>query len=258
MRRTIVLVYGVLVYVFFLITFLYTIGFLGDVPGLKTIDSGTTGGLGTALIIDLALLGLFAVQHSVMARQGFKRWWTRMVPWPVERSTYVLAATAAVALLIWQWRPITDPVWTVENPVGWWLLTALFWLSWATLLISTFLINHFALFGLQQVHSEWSGRPVPKPEFRIPAFYQFVRHPIYFSFIVAFWATPSMTVGHLLFAIAASGYILIGAFLEERDLAAEFGDVYRRYQQRVPMLLPRLAFPRRRPVNPAENLQVRP
>lgn len=253
MRRALGAAYGGLVYALFLITFLYMIGFLADLPNLKTIDSGAAGGLASAVVIDLALLGLFAAQHSVMARRGFKRWWTRIVPWPIERSTYVLAATAAVALLIWQWRPITATVWSVENPVGWWLLTLVFWLSWATLLLSTFLIDHFSLFGVRQVYCNWRGQPVPQPVFKTPVFYRFVRHPIYCGFIGAFWATPRMTVGRLLFALAATGYILIGASLEERDLATQFGDAYRRYQRQVPMLMPRLSLARRRAARAAEN-----
>jgi methanethiol S-methyltransferase len=256
MRRTVGLVYGSVVYLAFLITFFYTIGFLADLPNLKTIDSGADGGLARALIIDLALLGLFAVQHSVMARRGFKRWWIRIVSRPLERSTYVLAASAAVALLIWQWRPMTVGVWTVQNRAGWWLLTLLFWLSWAMLLLSTFLIDHFSLFGLRQVYCDWRGQPVPDPDFKMPALYKFVRHPIYCSFIAAFWATPRMTAGRLLFALASTGYIFVGAFFEERDLVAQFGDVYRRYQRRVPMLIPHLTFPRRHPARPAENPHV--
>jgi len=256
MARVIGLVYGGLVYVLFLITFLYTIGFLGGVPNLKTIDSGATSGSARAVMIDLALLGLFAVQHSVMARHTFKRRWTRIVPRPIERSTYVLAATVAVALLIWQWRPITEPVWTVENPAGWWLLTFLFWLSWVMLLFSTFLIDHFSLFGLRQVYCDLRGHPVPPPVFKMPALYKFVRHPIYCGFIAAFWATPRMTVGHLLFALAATGYIFIGTFFEERDLVAQFGEDYRRYQRQVPMLVPHLTFPRRHAARPARNSRV--
>jgi protein-S-isoprenylcysteine O-methyltransferase Ste14 len=157
-----------------------------------------------------------------------------------------LAATAAVALLIWQWRPLSEPIWTVENPAAWWLLTGAFCLGWVTLLVSTFLINHFELFGLEQAYYAWRGREIPKPKLRTPALYRLVRHPLYFSFLVAFWATPRMTVGHLLFAAGATGYILIGVLFEERDLVAQFGDAYRRYQQRVPMVVPGFTFARRR------------
>lgn len=238
MSSFIALIYGGTVYLFFLATFLYTIGFVAGVPGLKTIDSGPVGDPWAAAIVDLVLLGLFAVQHSVMARQGFKRWWTRMVPQAVERSTFVLAATLVVALLIWQWQPLPAIVWSVEDPRGQWLLLGLFVLGWAILLLATFLINHFELFGLQQVYDHWRGHRFEAPAFRTPALYKLVRHPIYLGFILGFWATPHMTEGHLLFAIATTGYIFVGIFFEERDLVARFGDEYRRYRQRVPMILP--------------------
>lgn len=236
--------YGVAVYGFFLATFLYAIAFVGNLPVPRTVDRGPSASLGEALAIDVLLLGLFAVQHSVMARPGFKRWWTQFVPQPVERTTYVLFASLALALLYWQWRPIPELLWSVANPLGAAVLQAVFWLGWALVLFSTFLINHFELFGLRQVYARLRGRTMPAPVFKVPMLYRNVRHPIYLGFLLAFWATPTMTMGHLLFAAATTGYIMIGIFLEERDLVDLFGDQYRRYREQVSMIIP---LPRKTP-----------
>ena len=238
MGRIAAFLYGFAAYVFFLVTFLYAIGFVTGLVVPKTIDSGSVTSFAEALIVNLVLLTIFALQHSVMARKSFKRWWTQFVPEPIERPTYVLFATLALALLIWQWRPMPEIVWQVSNPV---LATALIGLSlfgWVIVLLSTFMINHFELFGLHQVVAYLGGKTMPMAEFKAPGFYKLVRHPIYFGFIVAFWATPVMTQGHLLFALVTTAYILVGIFLEERDLIALFGDQYRRYREQVSMLIP--------------------
>src|SRR5215213_7303565 len=233
------LVYGVGVYVFFLATFCYAIAFAGNLWVPKTIDSGAATGVAEAVLVNLALLMVFGLQHSIMARRSFKRWWTTIVSPAVERSTFVLASTLALALLLWQWRPIAEPViWRVENPAAVLAVWAVFWLGWAILLLATFLINHFELFGLRQVFSLLVGREIPESEFRTPLIYRYVRHPIYLGFLLGFYATPVMTAGHLLFAIGATGYILVGIWYEERDLIAQFGDRYRQYRRQVGMLVP--------------------
>ena len=232
------LIYGVVAYGFTLVALLYLIGFVGNVVVPKSIDSGTAGPLLESVIVNTLLIGLFALQHSVMARQGFKRWWTRIVPRPVERSTYVLFTSFALLLLYWQWQPIPTPVWTVHNPTAAAVLEGIFWLGWVVLVASTFLISHFELFGLAQVFARLFGKQLPDGKFRAPLLYRHVRHPIYLGVLLAVWATPAMTAGHLLFSLLITGYILIGIQLEERDLIQQFGDQYRRYRRQAAMLVP--------------------
>jgi protein-S-isoprenylcysteine O-methyltransferase Ste14 len=238
MGRIAFLFYGIVAYVIASASIAYAIGFVGDLWVPKSIDDGLLVPFGEALAVNLLLLGLFAVQHSGMARQNFKKRWTAIVPEPIERSTYVLLSGALLWLLFWQWRPITDEIWRIDNPIGSALLYAVFFIGWGITLVSTFLIDHAHLFGLTQVADHWLGKEAKVFEFRTPLFYKVVRHPIYLGFLLAFWATPVMTAGHLLFAVATTGYILIGIYLEERDLVAAFGDTYRSYRKRVSMLLP--------------------
>jgi len=243
MAGLLAVLYGIGAYAVFLVSLLYAIGFVGDFGVPKTIDSGPAGPLVESLIVDVLLLGLFAVQHSVMARPAFKRWWTRLVPRSVERSTYVLFASLVLVALYVHWRPIPESIWTVQDPIAVAVLTAIFWSGWGLLLLSTFLLSHFELFGLKQVFARLLNRDLPAPQFHTPLLYRHVRHPIYLSFLLTFWSTPVMTAGHLLFAAATTGYILIAIQLEERDLIALFGERYRRYRREVGMLLP---LPRRR------------
>jgi methanethiol S-methyltransferase len=241
MRGVLAALYSVTVYAFFLITFLYAIGFVEGVIVPKTIDSGEAGELLPSILINAALLGVFALQHSIMARPAFKKAWTRVVPKEIERSTYVLFTSLALALLFWQWRPLPELVWSIDNATVAMAITAASWTGWAIVLISTFLISHFHLFGLTQGLGRVLGlKPGDDHQFVTPLFYRLIRHPIYAGFILAFWAAPQMSAGHLLFAVATTAYIFIGIFLEERDLVAHFGDRYRQYRKQVGMLVPKL------------------
>jgi protein-S-isoprenylcysteine O-methyltransferase Ste14 len=238
MGPVVILLFGIIAYLIAMASVAYAIGFVANYWVPKSIDSGSVGPLGEALVVNVLLLSLFAVQHSGMARRGFKKAWTAIVPEPIERSTYVLLSGLVLWLLCWQWRPITDEIWRVDNPIGSTVLQAVYFLGWGIVLLSTFLIGHADLFGLKQVSDHWLGREATAPEFKTAALYKIVRHPMYLGLILAFWATPLMTLGHLLFAVVTTGYILIGIFLEERDLVTTFGESYETYRKRVSMLIP--------------------
>jgi len=245
-RALLSFLYGLVAYLASTATLLYLIGFSGNLWVPKSVDVGAGAGWIEAVGTDVLLLVLFGVQHSVMARRGFKRWWTQIVPAVVERSTFVVATCVVLVLMFWLWVPITAPViWRVEHKAAAALLWSLFWLGWLVVLVSTFLLNHFELFGLQQVFAGVTGRTAPASEFRTPMFYRYVRHPLYVGFLMTFWSVPVMTSGRLLFALGLSAYILIGIAFEERDLLLQFGERYRAYRQQVGMLIPRVwAFSR--------------
>lgn len=252
MKRTAVLIYGIVCYTAFFVTFLYAAGFVGNILVPKSIDAEPTASFGTALLINLMLLAVFAVQHSVMARPAFKRWWTRFIPQAAERSTYVLASSAALILLFHFWEPMGGTIWNVTDPAGRAVLYGLFAFGWLLVLVTTFLINHFDLFGLRQVWLFFRGKAYTPLKFKTPGPYRLVRHPLYVGWLIAFWATPTMTVAHLMFALATTAYILIAIRFEERDLADAHPE-YHAYRRSVPMLVPRLAAERRAQAEPSRS-----
>ena len=240
MKKILVIGFGVFSYLFFAAAFVYAIGFLSNAMVNKSIDRGVVHpGLGS-LLVDFALLGLFAIQHSGMARRSFKSWEKKILPEPLQRSTFVLLASLSLALLFWQWRPLPALIWEVEAAWVRGLIWTMFAIGWVVVLASTFLISHTHMFGLKQVWAYFKGKDVPELGFQTRGLYRYVRHPLYLGMLIAFWATPAMTVGHLVFALAANGYILLGARLEERDLLLAFGKVYSQYSKRVSMLIPGL------------------
>lgn len=255
MNKTVAILYGVIAYVVFLAAFLYAIGFVESMVVPKAINDGEATSAITAVIINVLLLGLFGIQHSIMARPAFKDWWTRIVPKPVERSTFVLIASLILVLMYWQWRPMIGVVWHVEAQWARVLLFAVSFMGWALVLYSTFLIDHFDLFGLRQVWLHFKGKPYTFPHFQERSVYRYVRHPLMLGFIVAFWSTPHMTVGHMLFAVVTTAYILVALQIEERDLIKFHGDDYRNYRKRTSMLVP---WPRRKSDTIAPQDVVRP
>ena len=243
MKKSLIFLYGILSYIVFLASFLYAVGFVGELLVPKNINSGATAGVMESVIINLLLLSLFAIQHSVMARPSFKNWWTKVIDPAMERSTYVLLTSLILFLIFWQWRPMTDVIWNIEGETYVLIINILFWAGWGIVLLSTFMINHFHLFGLDQVWNKLKSQPPTGMKFKEHFFYKFVRHPIMTGFIIAFWAEPRMTMGHLLFAAVTTAYILVAVkYFEERDLKEELGQAYEDYQKRVPMIVPFLKF----------------
>jgi len=242
--RLLILFYAIVSYAVFLVSFLWAVGFVGNYLVPKSIDVGGPTNVSEAVVVDLLLLGIFAIQHSIMARPVFKQWWAQRFPVACQRSTYVLLSSLILLLLFWQWRPIPMPVWQIDG-IAAWLPIGLSWLGWLIVLASTFMIDHFDLSGLRQAFFALRGAELPGQSFKTPLLYKIVRHPLMLGFLLAFWATPEMSAGHMLFAIMTTAYILVGLQFEERDLIAEFGTTYQQYCRRVPMLLPRI-FGRRR------------
>ncbi|OBK64641.1 hypothetical protein A5653_22890 [Mycobacterium colombiense] len=252
MKRYLTVGYGAAAYLLFLAVFLYLVAFVGNFWVPRTVDHGISAPIGQAVLVNMLLLGLFGLQHSVMARPGFKARWTRLVPPSIERSTYVMLSNVVLVLLYWQWRTMPAVIWDVELPAGRLALWTLFGLGWVIALASTFMINHFDLFGLRQVYLAARAKPYTDLEFHVRFFYRLVRHPLMLGFIIAFWAAPTMTAGHLLFSIVMTGYILVATRIEERDLVAALGDDYRNYRREVPALLPLGRRPRGGPSRPAD------
>jgi len=238
MGRVLTFLYGIICYMIFFIVFLYSIAFVGNLRVPKSIDSGYQDSLTTAIIINVALLSLFAIQHTIMARPQFKKAWTKIIPEPMERSTFVLLASLILALIYWQWQPMTQVIWNVKGSVLGTVLTLIFWAGWLMVLLSTFMINHFDLFGLRQTFMHFDKRTYTNVRFQTTMFYKLVRHPIMTGFIIAFWATPYMTTGHLLFAVVTTAYIFVGIRFEEKDLVDEIGEDYVTYRQKVGALFP--------------------
>jgi protein-S-isoprenylcysteine O-methyltransferase Ste14 len=239
MKKAIILIYGALAYIIFLIAFLYAIGFVGNIIVPKSIDSGSETTLFSSILINVILLSVFAVQHSIMARPAFKNWFTTIINPAMERSTYILLSSLCLLLIYWQWQPITTVVWKAENDIVIIVLKGIFYLGWLIVLLSTFMINHFELFGLAQIFDNLKNKQTANPKFQTNYLYKIVRHPIMLGFIIAFWATPAMTVGHLLFALVTTIYIFIAVkYLEEKDLRKFIGEKYETYQKEVPMIIP--------------------
>jgi methanethiol S-methyltransferase len=251
MKRYLIILYGAVASLLFLAAFLYLVGFVGNLLVPRTVDHGLSAPIGQAVLVNVLLVAAFGVEHSVMARPAFKAWWTRFVPPSIERSTYVVLSSAVLVLLYWQWRTMPAVIWDVRQPAGRLAVSALFWLGWAIALASTFMVSHFDLFGLRQVYLAWRGKPYTHIGFHARFLYRLVRHPLMLGFLIAFWAAPTMTAGHLLFSIAMTGYILIATQLEERDLVAALGNQYRDYRRDVPKLLPLTRPPRRHPAEAA-------
>ena len=253
MSRAIVFGYGLLAYAACLATLLYAIGFVGGFVVPRSVDSGgASESTGLAIVINIVLLALFAIQHTIMARPGFKRWWTTIIPKAAERSTFVLASSLLMMLMYWQWRPLPAEVWRVEHIAGQWILWGLFAIGWALVFYSSFVIDHFDLFGLRQVWLHLRGRPYVDPPFKEPRVYKLIRHPLMAGFLIAFWATPTMTLGHLVLAVVITAYTLVGVQFEERDMLSNLGEDYREYRRRTPMLVP---WMKRRPANGAAQVE---